>query len=95
MNGVIIFLTRVIIPFSKSQNPTHQFWSNPRKYCSNEGWRLPLTSHINERATLHLYLKELYILPTEYSGNKLVSKGFFDAVTIQDFPIRGQSVFYI
>ncbi|MDP1745348.1 MAG: transposase [Bacteroidota bacterium] len=52
-----------------------------------------LTSHSNEGATLHLYLKELNILPTEYSGNKLVSKGFFDAVTIQDFPIRGQSVF--
>ncbi len=52
-----------------------------------------LTSHKNEGSALHLYLKELNIIPTEYSNNKLVSKGFFDEVTIQDFPIRGQSVF--
>ena len=43
-----------------------------------------LTSHKNEGSALHLYLKELNIIPTEYSNNKLVSKGFFDEVTIQE-----------
>lgn len=52
-----------------------------------------LTSHKNESSTLHLYLKELNIKPIEYSNATLVSKGFFEEVTIQDFPIRGQSVF--
>jgi hypothetical protein len=42
---------------------------------------------------IHLYLKELNAIPQEYQSNKLTSKGFFDEVTIQDFPIRGVNVF--
>jgi hypothetical protein len=42
--------------------------------------------------SIHIYLKELNKIPTEYSSNKLVSKGFFGEVTIQDFPIRGFKV---
>lgn len=52
-----------------------------------------LTSYRKEGETLHLYLKELNIVPQEYQGNKLISKGFFDEITIQDFPIRGYNVF--
>lgn len=56
-----------------------------------------LTSHRQEKEskgdTLHLYLQEVNILPVEYSSEKLISKGFFDEVTVQDFPIRGQKVF--
>jgi len=52
-----------------------------------------LTSYKKEGETLHLYLKELNIVPQEYQGNKLISKGFFDEITIQDFPIRGYKVF--
>jgi len=52
-----------------------------------------LTSYKKEGETLHLYLKELNIVPQEYQGNKLISKGFFDEITIQDFPIRGYQVF--
>lgn len=55
-----------------------------------------LTSHSQEKeekgATLHLYLQEVNTIPTEYSTLKLSSKGFFEEVTIQDFPIRGQKV---
>ena len=43
--------------------------------------------------TLHLYMQEIPSTPAEYSSDKLTSKGFFDEVTIQDFPIRGQKVF--
>lgn len=42
---------------------------------------------------LDLYLEEMNIIPVEYQQNKLLSKGFFDAVTIQDFPIRGMQVY--
>jgi len=52
-----------------------------------------LTHHKKEGENLHIYLKELNTIPDEYRGNKLISKGFFDEVTIQDFPIRGYNVF--
>ena len=45
-----------------------------------------------EGDVIHIYLKELNTIPTEYSSNKLISKGFFDEITIQDFPIRGFKV---
>jgi len=32
-------------------------------------------------------------MPQEYLNNKLTSKGFFEEVTIQDFPLRGYKVF--
>jgi hypothetical protein len=41
---------------------------------------------------LHLYLKEVNSIPKEYRQNKY-SKGFFDEITVQDFPIRGHQVY--
>lgn len=56
-----------------------------------------LTSYIKEKEakgdTLHLYMREISTTPVEYGSDKLISKGFFEEVTIQDFPIRGQRVF--
>jgi hypothetical protein len=56
-----------------------------------------LTSHRKEKEangdTLHLYIEEISTLPVEYNSDKLISKGFFDEITVQDFPIRGQKVF--
>ena len=52
-----------------------------------------LTQTTTSQTEIHLYLKELNIIPDEYKSNKLTSKGFFEAVTIQDFPIRGVNVF--
>ncbi len=52
-----------------------------------------LTSHKKEGESLHLYIQELNSVPSEYLSNKVISKGFFDEVTIQDFPIRGIQVF--
>jgi hypothetical protein len=52
-----------------------------------------LTNHRKEGEALHFYLQELNNIPAEYSGKKLISKGFFDEATIQDFPIRGYQVF--
>jgi hypothetical protein len=40
-----------------------------------------------------LYLDEKNIIPEEYSKDKLLSKGFFDEITVQDFPLRGKAVF--
>ena len=37
-----------------------------------------------------LYLEEKNIHPAEYKEDKLISRGFFDQITIQDFPLRGK-----
>ncbi len=38
-------------------------------------------------------LEELNIPPEQYHGQKLTSKGFYEPVTIQDFPLRGKACF--
>ncbi len=52
-----------------------------------------LVDHKSDADNLHLYLDEINSIPEEFKGQKLESKGFFDAVTIQDFPIRGRNVY--
>lgn len=52
-----------------------------------------LTSYKKEGETLHLYLKEVNSMPKEYRESKLSSKGFFEEITVQDFPIRGHQVY--
>ncbi len=42
---------------------------------------------------LHLYFEEKNEVPEEFSNHKLSSKGFFDEIVVQDFPIRGQHAF--
>ena len=42
---------------------------------------------------MHLYLQEINQIPKEFQNQKLESKGFFDEITVQDFPIRGHKVF--
>jgi len=52
-----------------------------------------MTHYSKEEGRLDIFLEELNQIPGEYASNKLVSKGFFDPVTLQDFPIRGQQVY--
>jgi len=40
-----------------------------------------------------IFLEELNIHPEQYKGHKLTSKGFYEPVTIQDFPLRGKACF--
>lgn len=42
---------------------------------------------------IHVYLNELNNWPSSHKNIKLISKGFHQAVTIQDFPIRERAVF--
>jgi hypothetical protein len=42
---------------------------------------------------LHLYFEEKNDAPKEYAKHRLSSKGFFDEIVVQDFPIRGQHAF--
>ncbi len=52
-----------------------------------------LTSYEKAEEILHLYLKEINSVPKESRQNKLSSKGFFEEITVQDFPIRGYQVY--
>jgi hypothetical protein len=52
-----------------------------------------LVSVNKSQDSIHIYLKELNKTPEEFSSSKLTSKGFFEEITIQDFPIRGLQVY--
>ena len=43
----------------------------------------------NTEEILHLYFEEKIKPPKEFNTLELVSKGFQDEITIQDFPLRG------
>lgn len=46
-----------------------------------------------EIEVLHLFFEERNIPPQEESKRVLISKGFHKEVTVQDFPLRGNTVF--
>ncbi len=52
-----------------------------------------LTLVDKQEEVLHLHLEELNKVPLEFSKDKLQSKGFFESITVQDFPIRGYKVY--
>ena len=52
-----------------------------------------LTSFKNSEENLHLYFDEKSSIPKEFVTIELVSKGFMDEITIQDFPLRGKFVY--
>ena len=46
-----------------------------------------------EGETLHLFFEEQNKPPVEHVSKVLISKGFHDEITVQDFPLRGKKVF--
>lgn len=50
-------------------------------------------SNKEKEEVLHLYFEERNIPPKEHSSRILISKGFHKEVTIQDFPLRGNTVY--
>lgn len=73
-----------------------------RKMESN-GYRLLLPegildyftiSDVKENSTeIAIYLEEKNEVPGEYAHVKVESKGFYDPVVVQDFPVRGKKLF--
>lgn len=43
-----------------------------------------------EGSCFRIYLVEKNVFPKEFVSENLVSKGFYEEITVQDFPIRGQ-----
>ncbi|MEI7594259.1 MAG: transposase [Bacteroidota bacterium] len=52
-----------------------------------------VTDCVKSEECYRFYLSEKNIIPKEYQKDKLTSKGFYDEITIQDFPIRGKAVY--
>lgn len=45
-----------------------------------------------DNCRVDIYLDELFMVPEDRSGHKIESKGFLEAVTIQDYPLRDKRV---
>lgn len=52
-----------------------------------------MTHYSQSEGRLDIFLEEMNVIPEEFQSNTLLSKGFFEAITQQDFPIRGQQVY--
>ena len=52
-----------------------------------------IVSAFNTEEHLHLHFEEKAKPPKEFDSLELVSKGFLDEITIQDFPLRGKYVY--
>lgn len=52
-----------------------------------------VTSVKKKEDSFQIDLEEKNITPEEYSGEKLLSKGFYDVITVQDFPVRGKACY--
>ncbi len=45
------------------------------------------------KESINIHLEENNIIPQEYANDNLTSKGFYDEIKVQDFPIRGKEVY--
>lgn len=52
-----------------------------------------VTQITKEEESFKIYLSEKNTPPKENASDKLTSKGFFDEITVQDFPIRGKAAY--
>ena len=52
-----------------------------------------LVRHNHENEELHLYFEERNVVPKEESERILIAHGFHKELTIQDFPLRGNTVY--
>ena len=52
-----------------------------------------VTSVERKEDSYQIRREEKDAVPQEYSGQKLLSKGFYEEITVQDFPIRGKACY--
>ena len=54
-----------------------------------------ITQVVQQEKELSIVLEERNVIPEEYVGRKLESKGFYEDSRVQDFPLRGKAVYLI
>lgn len=52
-----------------------------------------LVSSHKDDEVMHLYFEERNVIPIEYNTRILIAHGFHKSITIQDFPLRGNTVY--
>ncbi|TGV00623.1 ISAon1 family transposase N-terminal region protein [Flavivirga rizhaonensis] len=52
-----------------------------------------LVKKTNKNEVIHLYFEEFNIVSKEKASSQLISLGFLEEITIQDFPLRGKIVY--
>lgn len=52
-----------------------------------------LVKNTKQNEVMHLYFEERNIIPKEDTSKILIAHGFHKEVTIQDFPLRGNTVY--
>lgn len=52
-----------------------------------------LAENTTKDKVLHLYFEEKIDVPKEFSSGIIISHGFHKEITIQDFPLRGKTVY--
>lgn len=52
-----------------------------------------ITKYSQTGNNFNIFLEEKNIVPQEYKSHKLLSKGFYPEICIQDFPIRDKALF--
>ena len=52
-----------------------------------------LVKHTKTGEVMHLYFEERNIMPKEETTRELIAHGFHKQATIQDFPLRGNTVY--
>jgi hypothetical protein len=52
-----------------------------------------ITQVVQSAEQLDFHLEEKNIIPQEYVKDKVTSKGFYEEIKVQDFPIRGKAVY--
>lgn len=52
-----------------------------------------VTEMKKQQGQFEIYLEEKNTPPPQYRKDKLTSKGFYEEITVQDFPLRGKACF--
>jgi len=54
-----------------------------------------ISNIVKNEASISINLQENNVIPEEYTNDKLSSKGFYEEIKVQDFPIRGKNVYLL
>lgn len=52
-----------------------------------------LVKHTKTNETLHLHFEENASIPKEFNSQIIIAHGFHKEITVQDFPLRGNTVY--
>ena len=76
------------INFTRRRNKRER-WRQTEEFTFKKKWHPKLSCP----DAILCYLKRKNVVPEQYSSRETESKGFYDPVVVQDFPLRGKKLF--